>query len=68
MILQCNPKANYLQYKSEIDGAILKSLESGYYILGNEVKLFEEEFAKYVGVKNCIGVANGTDAILIAMG
>jgi dTDP-4-amino-4,6-dideoxygalactose transaminase len=42
-------------------------LESGRYILGPEVEAFESEFASYVGADHCIGVANGTDAIAIAL-
>lgn len=44
-----------------------KVLDSYWYILGNEVKNFEEEFAQYVGVTNCISVANGSDALEIAL-
>lgn len=42
-------------------------LDSHWYILGNEVKLFEEEFASYVGVKHCISVANGSEALELAL-
>jgi dTDP-4-amino-4,6-dideoxygalactose transaminase len=42
-------------------------LNSHWYILGNEVNKFEEEFATYVGVKNCISVANGSDALELAL-
>jgi dTDP-4-amino-4,6-dideoxygalactose transaminase len=41
--------------------------EGGRYILGPEVVAFEEEFARYLGVRHCVGVANGTDAITIAL-
>ncbi|SFA51815.1 dTDP-4-amino-4,6-dideoxygalactose transaminase [Anoxybacillus pushchinoensis] len=54
-----------LQYKEEIEVAIARVLESGWYILGNEVASFEEEFAQYCGVKHCIGVANGLDALTL---
>jgi len=40
---------------------------SGAYILGPEVSAFEEEFASYLGVRHCVGVANGTDALTIAL-
>lgn len=59
-IPQTNPKVSYLSYKEEIDEAIANVLDSGWYILGREVSSFEEEFAKYIGVKHAIGVANGT--------
>ena len=38
-------------------------IEKGMYILGDEVSSFEREFAEYLGVKHCVGVANGTDAL-----
>jgi dTDP-4-amino-4,6-dideoxygalactose transaminase len=51
------------QYRTEIEIAIKKVLDSGWYILGEENKKFEEKFAEYIGVKHCIGVANGLDAL-----
>ena len=66
VVLQTDPKAAYLDHKDEIDAAIHKVLENGNYILGEEVSAFEQEFAKYIGVKFAIGVANGTDALEIA--
>ncbi len=42
-------------------------LDSGYYILGNQVKLFEEAFATYCGTKHCVGVANGLDALRLIL-
>ncbi len=42
-------------------------LEGGAYVLGPEVKAFEEEFAAYLGAEHCVGVANGTDALTIAL-
>lgn len=50
-------------YQPEINAAIAKVLDSGWYVLGHEVSAFEEEFAKYCQVKHCIGVANGLDAL-----
>lgn len=66
-IPQANPKASYLACKTEIDAAIARVLESGRYILGQEVSTFEQEFASYIGTKYAIGVASGTDAIEIAL-
>ncbi len=66
-IPQCNPKANYLKYKAEIDSAVSRVLDNGYYILGPEVEAFEDEFAAYTGAKYAVGVANGTDAIELAL-
>ena len=38
-------------------------IDKGWYILGDQVKAFEHEFAQYIGVKNALGVANGLDAL-----
>jgi dTDP-4-amino-4,6-dideoxygalactose transaminase len=54
---------------AEISAAIQRVLDSGWYLLGEEVSSFEREFADYCGTKHCLGVANGLDAlILILMG
>ncbi len=66
-VLQSDPKANYLAHKSEIDEAIRRTLDSGRYILGEEVREFEREFAAYLGARRCVGVANGTDALHLAL-
>lgn len=67
MIMSADPKASYQAHRKEIDTAIATVLESGWYILGKEVTRFEEEFAAFIGVKQCVSVASGTDAILIAL-
>lgn len=51
------------QYRGELDSAIERVLDSGWYLLGKENKVFEENFATYCGTKHCIGVANGLDAL-----
>ncbi len=51
------------KYKDELQEAFDRVLDSGWYILGNEVESFEQEFADYCGVKHCIGVGNGLDAL-----
>jgi dTDP-4-amino-4,6-dideoxygalactose transaminase len=56
-------KNEYSSIKNEINDAIQRVLGSGWYMLGNEVNKFEKEFAKYLGVKYCIGVASGLDAL-----
>jgi len=64
-------KALYLELKDELDAAYHRVMESGWYILGKEVEAFEKEFAGYCGVKHCIGVGNGLEAlhlIIRAMG
>src|SRR5438105_2580692 len=67
MILCANPRAQYLAHKREIDEAIQRVLERGIYILGEEVREFEKEFAAYVGVSHAIGVGSGTDALHLAL-
>ena len=66
-IPQTDPYANYLSHKDQIDNAILRVLDSGTYIMGNEVSSFEEEFAKFIGCDFVAGVASGTDAIDLAL-
>jgi dTDP-3-amino-3,4,6-trideoxy-alpha-D-glucose transaminase len=51
----------------DIDAAVRRVLDSGWYILGGEVEAFEAEFAAYHGVRHAVGVANGTDAIELAL-
>ncbi len=53
--------------KPRIADKLAEVLEGGHFILGPEVEAFEEEFASYLGVRHAIGVANGTDAITIAL-
>ncbi len=62
-----NPRASYLDCKEEIDAAIARVMESGRYILGQEVAAFEQEFAAYIGVQFGIGVGSGTEALHIAL-
>jgi dTDP-4-amino-4,6-dideoxygalactose transaminase len=66
-LLPADPKANYLAHKEEIDQAIRRVLDSGWYILGQEVAAFEQEFAQYLGVSQAVGVGSGTDALEIAL-
>src|ERR671919_82086 len=54
-------------YHDRMSEAIDRVARSGRYILGPEVEAFEREFAAYVGVDHCVGVANGTDALTIAL-
>lgn len=57
----------YLKIKDEVDAAQRRVIESAAFINGPEVKEFEKELAAYLGVKNVIGCANGTDALQIAV-
>lgn len=56
----------FFQYQDEFEKKAQEVLRSGWYVLGNEVKCFEEEFAKYTGAKYCVGLASGLDALWIA--
>jgi len=57
----------YRSIRDEIDSAVLDVIRSGRYVLGPFVKDFEEKIAEYVGVKHAIGVASGTDALLLSL-
>lgn len=59
--------AHITAHKDEILNAVQKVINSGWVVLGPEVKNFESGFAKYIGVQYCVGVANGTDAIEIGL-
>jgi UDP-2-acetamido-2-deoxy-ribo-hexuluronate aminotransferase len=60
-------KTQYERIRPQMDERLRRVLEHGKYIMGPEVGELEERLAAYVGVKHCIGVASGTDALLIAM-
>jgi len=60
-------RAGYDELRPEIDAAISRVLDSGMYILGEEVAAFEREYAAYCGCKHAIGVANGLDALHLAL-
>lgn len=60
-------KAQYQSIKTEIDGAISDVISNTAFIGGRFLKSFEESFADFCGMKHCIGVGNGTDAIFIAL-
>ena len=63
-----DPSASYKAHKMEVDAAIQRVLGSGWYVLGKEVKAFEEEFASFHGENlHAVGVANGTDAISLCL-
>lgn len=60
-------RASYLELQEEIDQAIKRVLNSGRYLLGQETIAFEEEFARFLGVKYCVTVANGLDALTLSL-
>lgn len=66
MIMQNNLKRQYSIYAKEYEDKALEVLRSGWYILGKEVSAFEEEWAKYIGAKYCVGLASGLDALWIS--
>ena len=59
--------AQYLSLKPEIDGAIEHTIKKSAFVRGPEVETFEQNFAKLIGVEQCVSCANGTDALYIAM-
>ncbi len=63
----CSPAAQYVAHKKEIDAAMRRVLSNGRFVLGPEVAAFEKEFARYIGVKFAVGVASGTDALVLAL-
>lgn len=67
MIPCANPLAQFQSYQAEIEAAVLKVLRGNRYILGPEVEALEREFAEYIGTSHAIGVANGTDALELAL-
>ena len=66
-LFPAQPHANYLAHRDAIDAAIRRVLDSGWYILGQEVTAFEREFAEFLGAAHAVGVGHGTDAIELAL-
>jgi dTDP-4-amino-4,6-dideoxygalactose transaminase len=60
-------KAINQQHRQALIEAATRVIDSGWYVLGQEVKAFEKDFAKYIGAAECVSVANGTDALRICM-
>lgn len=60
-------KAINANYREELIAACTRVIDSGWYIAGNELSQFENEFAQYCGTKHCIGVANGLDALVLTL-
>ncbi len=55
------------EFMAELEQAATRVIRSGWYVLGDEVSAFEAEFARYLGVKHCIGVGNGLDALILSI-
>jgi dTDP-4-amino-4,6-dideoxygalactose transaminase len=64
---QANPGAGYRTLQTGIDAAVARVLQSGWYVLGQEVRSFEAEFAAWLGCTAAIGCGNGTDALALAL-
>ncbi|NLE77807.1 MAG: DegT/DnrJ/EryC1/StrS aminotransferase family protein, partial [Chloroflexi bacterium] len=60
-------RAEYRTLKGEIDAAIARVIESGSFVMGHEMEAFEEEFARYCGVRYAVGVGSGTAAIHLGL-
>jgi len=60
-------RADYEELSAEIDGAVARALASGWYIGGNEVEAFGRAYADYCEADHCVGVANGLDALHLAL-
>lgn len=67
VVPQTDPRAGYLSHQAEIAAAVYRVLESGWYVLGKEAESFEQSFCAYLGVRQAIGVGNGTDALELAL-
>lgn len=68
MQIKCNVLDRQFQmHQSEYEEAALRVLRSGWYVLGNEVSRFEEEFAAYTGRKYCVGLNSGLDALIMSV-
>jgi dTDP-4-amino-4,6-dideoxygalactose transaminase len=59
--------ASYRELRPELDAAVARVLESGWYLLGDELRAFETEYAQYVGARHCVGTANGLDALHLSL-
>lgn len=57
----------YDLHREEYQTAVLRALDSGWYILGKEMETFEKQFADYLGMKHCVAVNSGTDALILAI-
>ena len=68
MNIKCNVlDRQYQMFENEYNEAALKVLKSGWYILGKEVKAFEEEFKNHIGAKYCVGLNSGLDALILTV-
>jgi dTDP-4-amino-4,6-dideoxygalactose transaminase len=66
-VAQADPRAGYRAHRAAIDAAIARMLDGGRYILGPEVAALEQEFAAYIGTRQAVGAASGTEALVLAL-
>src|SRR5438093_6415732 len=62
-----DPSSSHAEIREELDAAYWRVMESGVYVLGEEVEAFEREFAGYCGARHCAGVGNGLDALHLVL-
>lgn len=62
-----NVGATYTELQAELDEAVRRVLQSGWYLLGTELKSFEEDYARFTESQHCVGVANGLEALVLAL-
>ena len=60
-------RAGYLELQPEFDAAMARVMDSGWYLLGEELQAFEEEYAAFTGTGHCVGLANGLEALVLAL-
>ena len=60
-------RESYLELRQELDEAYQRVMDSGWYVLGEEVEAFEREWAEYCGVAHCVGVGSGLDALTLIL-
>lgn len=60
-------KKQLLSYRAELHEALDETLDGGYFVGGQALESFEQNFASFVGVKHCVGVGNGLDALRIVL-
>ena len=59
--------ATYTELQADLDAAVQRVLHSGWYLLGNELKAFEADYARFTESQHCVGVANGLEALILAL-
>lgn len=67
MIPLCSPQLRFQRFSASVGEAVRQALEGSQFVLGPQVERFEHAFATYLGVRHCIGVNSGTDALVLAL-